>query len=729
MTPDDEVPPQQLGNYTLLRKIGRGGFATVYLARHIHLNNYVAVKILHVPFGTIDRIDQFRKEAQTIAELAHPNIVRVLDFDVADDEFAFFVMDYAPFGSLRRQYKLGTLVPLPAVVSYVNQIASALHYAHQHRIIHRDVKPENMLVGKDKRVLLSDFGIAALMAGSRVQTGEAAGTINYIAPEQIRGKARPASDQYALAVSVYEWLTGESPFTGTMTEVVAKHLSVPPPSPRTYTPDMSHDVERVLLKALAKDPTQRFDNIESFARALSKAAGVQARAPEDERFISAVKGAGQSPNSTIALPSAVRSRSSNRDLASVRTIIHQEGQPSRASQRPVQQRKLISRRTILFGVVGVVGAGSIAATMAAIRQAPAAPVHSQSPVVTQPTSQANAPTTTPGAIPTKGLTPTPDPASTATTAPTQPVSQQPPTQPPAPTPTPTPLVPTGTLYTVYRGHSNVVFAVAWSQDGTRIASGGGDRTAQVWSAPTGTHIATYSGHTAAVTSVAWSPDSARIASASDDKTVHVWDATNGNLVFTCNGHTASVHSVAWSPDGTRIASASTDRTVRVWDSSGNLLLRYTNHTATVWGVAWSFDGMLIASASSDKTVRVWDLTGRTITTYSAPDITGNIGWSSDGKWIASASNNGEMDVWNATNGQLISSYLHTQVAYGVSWAPDRSSVASGSADKTVAVIDPAQGAARYIYRGHTSYVFGVAWSPDGTRIASGSDDRTVQVWF
>jgi WD40 repeat protein len=727
MIPDDEVPPQQLGNYTLLRKIGRGGFATVYLARHIHLNNYVAVKILHVPFGTIDRIDQFRREAQTIAELAHPNIVRVLDFDVADDEFAFFVMDYAPFGSLRKQYKLGTLVPLEAVVSYVNQIAGALHYAHQHRIIHRDVKPENMLVGKDSRILLSDFGIAALMAGSRVQTGEAAGTINYIAPEQIRGKARPASDQYALAVSVYEWLTGESPFTGTMTEVVAKHLSAPPPSPRTYAPDMSHDVERVLLKALAKDPTQRFDNVESFARALSKAAGVQARAPEDERFISAVAGgARHSPHSTIALPSAVR-RSSNRDLASVRTIIHQEGQPSRASQRPVQQRKLISRRTILFGAVGIVGAGSIAATMAAIRQAPAAAPILQSPV-TQPTTPGATPTTTPSTTSTR-LTPTPDPVPTAAPTSQAPISQQPPTQPPAPTPTPTPLVPTGTLYTVYRGHSNVVFAVAWSQDGTRIASGGGDRTAQVWSAPTGTHIATYSGHTAAVTSVAWSPDETCVASGSDDKAIHVWDATNGTIVFTCNGHAASIHSVAWSPDGTRIASASTDRTVRVWDTNGNQVLLYGGHSATVWGVAWSPDGTRIASASSDKTVRVWDLTGRTTTTYSGNDIIGNVSWSSDSKWIASAGNNGEVDVWNASTGQFISSYLHTQVAYGVSWAPDRSSVASASADKTVTIIDPALGSARYVYRGHTSFVFGVVWSPDGTRIASGSDDRTVQVWF
>src|SRR3954464_1747866 len=114
----DEIPQQyeQIGNYTLLRSIGQGGFATVYLGRHVHLRSYAAIKILHTRLGTMDQIEMFRREAQTIAKLAHPNIVRVLDFDLYDNDLAFLIMDYAPYGSLQQQYKLGTQVPLPAVI-------------------------------------------------------------------------------------------------------------------------------------------------------------------------------------------------------------------------------------------------------------------------------------------------------------------------------------------------------------------------------------------------------------------------------------------------------------------------------------------------------------------------------------------------------------------------------------------------------------------------------------
>ena len=177
---------------------------------------------------TSDSLEWFRTEARTIARLVHPNIVRVLDFGV-DGMTPFLVLDYAPNGTLRQYHSRGKSVPLPLVVSYVKQVAEALQHAHDEKLIHRDVKPENMLLGRRKEVLLSDFGLALMAQSTRYQNLQnVAGTLSYTAPEQIQGKPRPASDQYSLGVVVYEWLSGDRPFHGSLTELVGQHLSVPP---------------------------------------------------------------------------------------------------------------------------------------------------------------------------------------------------------------------------------------------------------------------------------------------------------------------------------------------------------------------------------------------------------------------------------------------------------------------------------------------------------------------
>src|SRR5439155_18668080 len=195
--------------------------------------------------------------------LAHPSIVRVLDFDVQEG-VPFLVIDYAPNGTLRHRYPRGSLVPLPVIGSVVMQVAEALQYAHEQKFIHRDVKPENMLVGKRQEVLLSDLGIATIAhnTDSLSASGQGTkGTLAYMAPEQIEGHPRAASDQYALGVVVYEWLCGECPFEGSMTEVMVQHLSIPPQSLRERLPTISAEVEQVVLKALAKDPKQRFASV------------------------------------------------------------------------------------------------------------------------------------------------------------------------------------------------------------------------------------------------------------------------------------------------------------------------------------------------------------------------------------------------------------------------------------------------------------------------------------
>src|SRR5437588_10123523 len=254
---------QQLGNYRLVALLGQGGYAEVYLGQHVRFKQQAAIKVLHTHL-TDQEAEHFQQEAETIVTLAHPSIVRVFDFDVQDG-VPFLVMDYAPNGSLRRRYPKGSLVPLTQIVSSVKQVATALQYAHDHKFIHRDVKPENMLVGRHEEVLLSDFGLAALAHSSAsLSTQEAVGTLPYMAPEQIEGHPRAASDQYALGVVVYEWLCGVHPFEGSLTEVMVQHLTMPPPPLHERVATIPLSIEQVVLRALVKDPKARFTSVQDF---------------------------------------------------------------------------------------------------------------------------------------------------------------------------------------------------------------------------------------------------------------------------------------------------------------------------------------------------------------------------------------------------------------------------------------------------------------------------------
>src|SRR6266702_4418776 len=261
---------QQLGNYRLIRLLGSGGFAEVYLGVHRHLNTQVAIKILHSRMVEED-IEYFRREAQIVATLVHPHIVRVFDFDVQEG-VAFLVMDYAPHGSLRQRHPKGQMVPLSTVVSYVKQVAEALQYAHGKRLIHRDVKPENLLLGLNGEVLLSDFGIATIAHSTSSRSAQAImGTIAYMAPEQIQEHPRPASDQFSLGVVVYELLCGKRPFQAPLAEIIAQSMAKSPPSLGEKIPAISSEVEKVIFTALAKDYKQRFASMKAFATALEQA--------------------------------------------------------------------------------------------------------------------------------------------------------------------------------------------------------------------------------------------------------------------------------------------------------------------------------------------------------------------------------------------------------------------------------------------------------------------------
>ena len=261
---------QRLGNYRVIRLLGKGGFGDVYLGEHIHLNTQVAIKVLQTRLVG-SNLEQFRVEAQTIARLVHPHIVRIFDFGVEDDS-PFLVMDYAPNGILRQRHPKGIPVPAKSIVAYVKQVAAALQYAHDRKLIHRDIKPENMLLARNGDVLLSDFGLVLIAQSTGSQTTkEVAGTIPYMAPEQINGKPRPASDQYALGIVIYEWLSGERPFNGSFVEIATQHLMIPPAALYGRVAGVSPAMEEVVFTALAKDPQQRYANVQDLAIALEQA--------------------------------------------------------------------------------------------------------------------------------------------------------------------------------------------------------------------------------------------------------------------------------------------------------------------------------------------------------------------------------------------------------------------------------------------------------------------------
>ena len=270
------ITGQNLGRYHIVEPLGQGGMASVFKAYDTSLERYVAVKIIRTDLGDdLDRafLLRFQREAKALAQLDHPYILKVLDYG-EQDGVPYLVMPFVPAGTLKQ--KMGRPMPYHEAAGLLAPIARALEYAHQQKIIHRDVKPANILVDQVGTPLLSDFGIAKMLTSSDAQltaTGVGIGTPDYMAPEQWMGQADPRTDIYSLGVVFYEMLTGHRPFTAdTPAAVLLKHLNDPLPRPKTFIPDLPEAIEQVLFKALAKEPESRFRDMGEFALALEKIA-------------------------------------------------------------------------------------------------------------------------------------------------------------------------------------------------------------------------------------------------------------------------------------------------------------------------------------------------------------------------------------------------------------------------------------------------------------------------
>jgi WD40 repeat protein len=285
---------------------------------------------------------------------------------------------------------------------------------------------------------------------------------------------------------------------------------------------------------------------------------------------------------------------------------------------------------------------------------------------------------------------------------------------------------------VITGHNDAVWGVAFSPDGTLLATTSSDRTARLWNASTGAAVRTLAGHGQAVYRVAFSPDGSLIATASGDKTARLWETHTGALVRTLSGHGDPVRGIAFSPDGSLIATASDDKTARLWNTrDGSLARTLTGHTGLLYGVAFSPDGALVATGCFDETARLWHTgTGALAGVLSTPGSwVLAVAFSPDGSLLATVGNENSARLWHTGDGTVAHVLAgHTGTVREVAFSPDGALVATGSYDDTARLWHTGTGAAAGTLTGHKKDINGVAFSPDGSLLATASDDKTAWLW-
>jgi eukaryotic-like serine/threonine-protein kinase len=664
---------QQFGNYRLVQVLSVRSDAVLYLAEHLHLATQATLKLYNSRLLQNDQ-QSFLTEAEALAHLVHPHIVRILEGGIAYD-VPFLVMASTTGLTLRQQYRVNTMLSLPTIISFVKQIALALDYAHSIQVLHLDVRSDNIWFGHNNNVLLSNFRMKLFSHNSRSESmQEVLTTASYMAPEQMQGRAVPASDQYMLGIMVYEWLCGSLPFLGTdYVEVARQHLDAPPPSLCDRVPGLPASLEQVVMKTLAKESTQRFPSIQAFADALEQSY----LAPWDVANPPAVFTAGTLEKAT----------------------------PSTAIKNS------LTRRRITLGLAGLAGTATLATAGGMVW-------FSRQPFLTKPDKPEIVPTPVGTTLSTYhghtdivyGVSWSRDGKSIASWSRDDTMQ----------------VWHATTLVRISTDSMGMI--VAWSPDWRFVAACSNDNVLQVWERSTGRIFVEHAiplhgsmgfGLEPVKKFVQWSSDGKYLASSLgsfDGDSTQVWDMSTGKILFS-----KPQNAIAWSPDGKYLAlravlplelppasRTNTPVTVQIWDVAIQALrMSYmvpgnadTSASSLPDGsLLWSPDGKYMASGSGN----IWNATtGKTIATYQSSRSWSMV-WSPNSRYIAAFDDSQHM-------------------------LQDYNQQYNVKADPTVHVWNVLTGEDVFVYREHTAGVNDVAWSPDSTKIASASADMTVKVW-
>jgi WD40 repeat protein len=724
------LPDSRFGDYQILGELGRGGMGVVYHARQRAPEREVALKVIRAdrladltPEEARHWLDRFRRESELVAGLEqHPNLVTL--YEVGEHEGrAFFTMQLIAGSSLAHRLasepRRSDTEAFRAAARLIATVARAVHHAHQHGIMHRDLKPANILLDAKGEPHVTDFGLAKRVESTSkmTQSGAILGTPSYMAPEQARGAKglSTAVDVYSLGAILYELLTGRAPFSATTPmDTLLQVLEQEPVPPRKVEPRVDRDLETICLKCLSKDPAKRYGSAEALAEDLERRLrGEPILARSAGRIERVVKWVRRRPALATLL------------AVSVVAVVALLGGGTFLTLR---LQRALRHGNWLLADIRIQLAGT------ALRDGDAATAGDMLDEV--PPEERHWDWRYLNRVDGKLLT--------------------------------------------LRGHTGPVQSVAFSPDGSRLASGSDDRTVKIWDTQTGKEILTLRGHVhlkptvasgyerigistarGSVRSVAFSPDGTRLASGSNDSSVKIWDVPTGEEILTLNHHTSAVTSVAFSPDGAQLASGSWDGKVKVSNArTGEQLLQidaeWVKHPGgigeipqSVLSVSYSPNGAWLASGGGwmlDGTaprsqfgpiatqLAVWDArTGQqlwqTLAVTTPPPGFPSVSFSPDASRLASGRSDGAVIVYDPHSGkELLTLSGHAKGVTSVAFSPDGARLASGSSDGIVRFWDARTGKELRAFKGHIGSVNGVAFSPDGTRLASGSNDGSVRVW-
>jgi serine/threonine protein kinase len=554
--------------YEILGELGRGGMGVVYQARQTKLNRVVALKmILHADHAGPNELARFRTEAEAIARLNHPNIVQIFDIGEHDGK-PFFSLEYCPGGSLSGRLKQEQLPPREAA-ALVETLALAMQAAHDAHVIHRDLKPHNVLLLADGTPKITDFGLAKKLEieEGKTRTGAIMGTPSYMAPEQAAGKKQvgPPADIYALGAILYQLLTERPPFLAkTPLDTILKVLNDEVIPPRRINAKLPRDLETICLKCLHKEPGKRYASAAALAEDLrcfldGKPIGARRTGPIEKAW------RWSSTHPTAALLLAVVAVGTGFTTLRQYDLFNTDEVklPSSPIIRPPYQPKL--------------------------------PPKERQPDRPMPPPAWHLACTLSGSWGRLWtVTFAPDGSRLAGAGEDGSIRLW--------------DIATNKRDCWQPGHDDTVLCLAFSPDGRWLASGGADKVVMIWNADSGRKERNLEGHRHSVQALSFDPSGRFLATASRDRTAILWDTSTWNPLLTLKEHERGVNTLAFSPDGTLLATASDDRTIRIYSvPEGSLRHTLRGHTDRVTAVSFVSCSKRLLSVGWDQRILEWDV--------------------------------------------------------------------------------------------------------------------------